>query len=112
MQWIECEKCSQAPLDLFVLPEPMISPSKTANLRAAPGAARRMRNHACPVRRGATTMPSSRHQRKHPSLYVLRTWAILCKPVRLTAKIAEEGLELVVVFRGKMGEISEKAGTY
>jgi hypothetical protein len=26
--------------------------------------------------------------------------------------IAEEGLELVVVFRGKMGEISEKAGTY
>ena len=39
MQWIECEKCSQAPLNLFVLPEPMISPSKTANLRAAPGAA-------------------------------------------------------------------------
>jgi len=52
------------------------------------------------------------HQRKHPSLYVLRTWARKCKPVRLTAKVAEEGLELVVVFRGKMGEISEKASTY
>ena len=26
--------------------------------------------------------------------------------------VAEEGLELVVVFRGKMGEISEKASTY
>ena len=46
MQWIECERCSQAPLNLFVLPEPMIQPSKTANLRAAPGAARRMRNAA------------------------------------------------------------------
>ena len=40
-------------------------------------------------------MPSSRRQRKHPSLYVLRTWAILCKPVRLTAKVAEEGFEQI-----------------
>ncbi len=47
-----------------------------------------------PVRRGATTMPSSRQQRKHPSLYVLRTWAMLCKPVRLTAKVAEEAFEM------------------
>ena len=54
-----------------------------------------------PVRQGATTRPSSRQQRKHPSLYVLRTWARKCKPVRLTAKVAEEGLELVVVFAGK-----------
>ena len=42
MQWIECEKYSQAPLNLFVLPEPMIQPSKTANLRAAPDAAARL----------------------------------------------------------------------
>ena len=101
MQWIECERCLHISPNPYGQRAPMIQPSKTANLRAAPGAARRMRNHACPVRRGATTMPSSRRQRKHPSLYVLRTWAILCKPVRLTAKVAEEGLELVVVFAGK-----------
>ena len=46
-----------------------------------------------PVRRGATTMPSSRQQRKHPSLYVLRTWSRKCKPVRLTAKARPAGFE-------------------
>jgi hypothetical protein len=54
MQWIEYERCLHISPNPYGQRAPMIQPSKTANLRAAPGAARRMRNHACPVRRGAT----------------------------------------------------------
>jgi len=40
-------------------------------------------------------------KRKRPSLCGLRTWTTVCDAMRLLAKVAEEGLEAGVNFRGK-----------